>query len=330
MPADRPELAAARAYAARGWHVFPLRPGDKRPAAPDHAAERCTGADPRCRAAGRHVTWEERATTDPDRITRAWSAKPYGIGIATGPSGLVVVDLDTPKPGATPPPEWQRLGIVDGADVYADLAAAHGFDAHPGTFTAGTPSGGTHLYYAHPAGSSWDGTRLGNTAGTLGWLIDTRAHGGYVAAPPTSIGAGTYHVLHDTTPAPLPEWLARALRPAPRPQTAAVRLRPAGPGAGGGDRVAAYLGVVLRNQCDRVAAATEGERNRALYLSALILAELAAGNPTQEWLPEVTERELTSVGLSVGLPPREVAATMRSGARAGARRPRRVVPSAAA
>jgi hypothetical protein len=321
-------LTAALAYAARGWHVFPLRPGDKRPAAPDHAADRCTGSDPRCAAAGRHVTWEERATTNPDRITRAWSARPYGIGIACGPSGLVVVDLDTPKPGATPPTEWQKLGITCGADVFADLAARHGFDPWPDTFTAGTPSGGTHLYYTHPSGTDWDGTRLGNTAGTLGWCVDTRAHGGYIAAPPTTTADGTYRILADTTPVALPGWLAHTLRPAPRtPVTSGpVRLRPAGPGAGReGDRVVAYLGVVLRSQCDRVAAATEGERNRALYLSALILAELAAGNPTQEWLPEATERELASVGLAVGLPSREIAATLRSGARAGARRPRPVV-----
>lgn len=35
-------------HAARGWHLFPLRPGTKRPAFPDHTAQTCTGADPRC------------------------------------------------------------------------------------------------------------------------------------------------------------------------------------------------------------------------------------------------------------------------------------------
>jgi len=42
-------LDAALSCAARGWHVFPLRPGDKRPAFPDHTAGSCTGTDPRCR-----------------------------------------------------------------------------------------------------------------------------------------------------------------------------------------------------------------------------------------------------------------------------------------
>ena len=47
------------------------------------------------------------------------------------------------------------------------------------TCTVATPSGGLHLYYRAPA----EDERLRNTAGTLGWKVDTRAHGGYVVAP---------------------------------------------------------------------------------------------------------------------------------------------------
>ena len=117
-------LNAARWCAGRGWHVFPLRPGDKRPAFPDHKAEDCTGTDLRCR--GGHQGWEPRATTDPGRIGRAWARTPYNIGIACGPSGLLVIDLDTPKPGEVPPPEWALPGITDGADVLAALCERHG------------------------------------------------------------------------------------------------------------------------------------------------------------------------------------------------------------
>lgn len=61
----------------------PLIPGDKRPAVTD---------------------WETRATTDRERITLCWTHAPYNVGIATGPSRLVVVDLDVPKcPDDTPP-----------------------------------------------------------------------------------------------------------------------------------------------------------------------------------------------------------------------------------
>ncbi len=85
-------LAAALDAAARGWPVIPLRPGTKRPALHGEAA--CPRTGP---CVDGHLKWERRATTDPDRICAAWSQAPYNIGIATGPAGLVVVDLDMPK-----------------------------------------------------------------------------------------------------------------------------------------------------------------------------------------------------------------------------------------
>ena len=184
-------LNAARWCAARDWHVFPLRPGDKRPAFPDHKAEDCTGTDPRCRSG--HQGWEPRATTDPGRIGRAWARTPYNIGIACGPSGLLVIDLDKPKPGEVPPPQWALPGVTDGADVLAALCERHGQPFPCETFIVRTRRGGLHLYFTAPPG-----VRLGNTAGDsergLGWLIDTRGHGGYVVAPGSFVdlpGGGT-------------------------------------------------------------------------------------------------------------------------------------------
>src|SRR5436305_905965 len=90
--------------AGRGWPVFPLRPGDKRPAFPDHPAAACTGRDPRCRTAGRHVGWEDRATTDPDRIRRGWQRAPL--------PGWLAKAL-TPQP--VPPQQPTTVELTGGA-----------------------------------------------------------------------------------------------------------------------------------------------------------------------------------------------------------------------
>ncbi|MFH9768891.1 bifunctional DNA primase/polymerase, partial [Streptomyces microflavus] len=68
-------LTVALEAAERGWHVFPLRPRDKRPAL--HGETACPGTG-EC-AAG-HRKWEQRATTDPDRIRKAWSAGAFNVG----------------------------------------------------------------------------------------------------------------------------------------------------------------------------------------------------------------------------------------------------------
>nr|WP_318273146.1 bifunctional DNA primase/polymerase [Micromonospora provocatoris] len=235
-------LAAALGHAVRGWHVFPLRPDDKRPAFPDHTADDCTGRDPRCRTG--HVGWEARATTDPDRIRRAWSTRPYGIGLACGPSRLVVVDLDTRKDGTAGP---------TGLDTLATLAAQHaaGIDA---TYTVTTGRGGTHLYYQHPVA----GPALRNTAGTLGPMVDTRAHGGYVVAAGSTVAGRPYTIDLDTDPAPLAAWLAALL--APR----AVAAAAAGGGRPRHRRAAGTCAPLSPAKVDRVTTAPAGERNRAL------------------------------------------------------------------
>ncbi|WP_422754926.1 bifunctional DNA primase/polymerase [Micromonospora sp. WMMD708] len=309
MP-DPDLLAAALRHAARGWHVFPLRPDDKRPAFPDHTAEHCTARDPRCATAGRHLGWEPRATCDPDRIRRAWSARPYGVGIACGPSGLLVVDLDVPKNADdTPPPAW--AGTRDGLGVLTTLADRHGgtIDA---TYTVTTGRGGSHLYYRHPP----SGPELRNTIGDrggLGWKVDTRAHGGYVVAAGSTAAGRPYTVDFDTDPAPLPEWLAGLLAPAERPAHRSVALAlPA-------NRRGPYLAAAIRSQVAHLTAAPDGQRNHALFASAIALGQLAAGGA-------LTDDDVTAVlepaALSLGLPAGEVARTIASGLRAGARNPR--------
>ncbi|SDT70333.1 bifunctional DNA primase/polymerase [Actinoplanes derwentensis] len=313
MPDTENLREAALAAARRGWHVFPLRSDDKRPAFPEHPADACTGRDPRCRDG--HTGWEARATVDPDRIRRGWSATPYGNGIACGPSGLVVVDLDACKPDQTPPTGCPYPEARHGAEVFAALCEAAGQPVPVDTYTVTTGRGGTHLYFRHPA----DGPALRNTAGErgngLGWLVDTRAHGGYVVAAGSTVAGRPYTVARDLPVADLPNWLAERLAPpALPPQRPVVIDLPTG-------RTGAYLDAAINGQLDILRRSAEGERNHTLYVSAIALGQLAAGGA----LPvDQAAALLEETALSIGLSRFETLRTIRSGLAAGARRPRTV------
>ena len=150
---SEPFLRAALVAAARGWSVFPLVPGEKTPAIRG---------------------WEQRATVDSRQIHRWWAGEScYNIGVATGKSGLVVIDLDGGR-GDRPPERF--AGAHDGHDVLAMLADAAGAEMPTRTYTVTTPSG-CHLYFRTPSGISFR-----NSAGLLGWRVDSRAGGGYVVA----------------------------------------------------------------------------------------------------------------------------------------------------
>ncbi|MGC0337901.1 bifunctional DNA primase/polymerase [Streptomyces sp. SLBN-8D4] len=294
-PDDSAQLTAARDAAARDWRVFPLIPGDKRPAVSD---------------------WETRATTDPDRITRAWSTAAYNIGIATGPSGLVVIDLDKPKhPGDTPPATWAEHGVTDGADVLAVLCERHGQPFPSDTYTVRTWSGGTHLYFTAPEGEPLRNT-AGDSARGLGWKVDTRAWGGLVVAAGSTFAGQPYEITRDAPVAPLPDWLAELLRPAPLPPQTPITVALAGRG-----RRTAFLRSAINGEIVRVTNSGPHEHNNSLYVAAVALGQLAAGGELSE--ADVTGWLLTAA-LQVGQGEREARRTIASGLRAGARRPRTV------
>lgn len=309
-------LAAALGTAARGWPVFPLLPGTKRPAL--HGAGRCPGTGP---CAGGHQGWEQRATTDPARIRRAWTARPFNIGLATGPAGLLVVDLDTADPGDEVPTQWAALGVRDGTGVLAALVAKHG-EPLPPTYTTVTPSGGRHLYFRARIGPP-----LRNTAGDrgigLGWKIDTRGHGGYVVAAGSRVAQGSYRTVDSRRPAELPGWIADRLRPPPPPPV------PAGPIRTGRGRRDRYLDVALRAETARVTGAPASQRNACLYVASVALGQLVAGGS----LPEAEARAVL-LGASAGhvalgaYSRRQAEQTITSGLRAGAKRPRRIEDAA--
>lgn len=291
----RPLRTAALRYASLGWHVFPLVPGGKRPAITD---------------------WETRASaTDTARIERCWRTAPYGVGIACGPSGLVVVDLDLPKPGDGPlPAEWQAEGVTDGMDVLAVLADRAGAPLPIATYVVRTGRGGVHLYFRHPPG----GEALRNTQGSsggLGPMVDSRAHGGYVVAPPTAVAGRSYRVVTDVAPAALPGWLAVALKPAPLPAQEPVSIAlPA-------NRSGAYLRAALDAELARVRTSPPDGHNTAVYRAAVALGQLVAGGVLGH---DQVVGVLTAAAIYVGQDPREAARTIASGLRAGARRPRTV------
>ncbi|MGW2821815.1 bifunctional DNA primase/polymerase [Streptomyces sp. NPDC001443] len=242
-------LASALKAARQDWHVIPLRPGDKRPAG--HAERYCPGTG---RCTNGHKTPEDRATTNRDLLLAAWAQKPYNVGIATGPSGLLVVDLDTLKP-------QEPKGTPDGAANFAALCERAG-QTVPDTYRVRTARGGEHLYFTQPADA-----RLHSTAGRLAKKIDTRGWGGYVVAAGSTTPDGAYAVLDDRPPAVLPAWLHDALKPPQRPEYAMAAFMKNRRG---------YAAAALRGEVDNVTRAADGARNATLLRAARALGRLIA------------------------------------------------------
>ncbi|MET8753213.1 bifunctional DNA primase/polymerase [Streptomyces sp. NPDC004667] len=218
--------SVARWCAAQGWPVHPLAHGAKTPPrnCPDcrdgaHTPEECP-----CLPAGRRCHGFHAATTDPGRIDAWWAAGRFGVGVACGPAGLVVIDIDSH--GGPPPPRGRLLpgidiadevdltGLADGFHTLAVLAALRGAPTparDEGTLRVRTPSGGLHVWYRAGDGPGWH-CSSGSGRRALAWQVDVRAHGGYIVAPGTVTRDGAYEPVGPCrAPAPLPHWLAGEL-----------------------------------------------------------------------------------------------------------------------
>lgn len=173
------------ALAAKGRHLFPLVKGRKVPIPESKGLL--------------------EATTDLPTIRKWFSDYPgCNWGLSCGPSGLLVVDIDTKK--------------HDGHKAWADLCAAQGKSE---TACVVTPSAGIHLYF--------DG-RGKTTASRLAKGIDTRGDGGYVLLPGCHLdGTGQGDVAGDYVAKggriqPLPEWVSQIIgqrKEAPTPEVPA-------------------------------------------------------------------------------------------------------------
>jgi Bifunctional DNA primase/polymerase, N-terminal len=332
VPSDPARLALD--LAALGWHILPLSAASKRPLAncgecrqrrgtPAHPATGCP-----CLAAGRWCHGPRAATTDPATITAWWRREPRAIpGVAAGPSGLVLIDIDAhggPLPpdlatgllpgidlAAEPIPRqaWDDPGRYrDGRDTLTLLAGLRG-GLHPWPaspehqpVTAATPSGGAHLWYLAPAQGLRQALADAHGRYGLAWQVDLKAGWSYGIAPGTATTTGAYEIGSGdpARPGRMPNWLAREVirvtttTPPRRSATAAPLSRP-----GGGPGPAAYLASVIARGAAQLAALTDG-RKRALSA----LAYHAGG--LLEWSGADRERvsaQLADAGTAAGLGP---------------------------
>ncbi|WP_331765217.1 bifunctional DNA primase/polymerase (plasmid) [Streptomyces sp. NBC_01136] len=345
LRSDSRSLATARWCARSGWPVHPLAAGRKTPAgncetcrAPGHTSQGCE-----CLGAGRWCHGFHAATLDLARIDQWWGSDPsLGVGVACGPAGLVVVDVDAHQqrlpdrdrllPGIPISADIDLTGLANGFDTLAVLAALRGVTSPADddtTLRVRTPSGGLHVWYRAHRGHRWQCSAGSGAGRALAWQVDVRAHGGYIVAPGTTTRAGTYIPVGPVRePAPLPDWLARELErtghlppahvPAPRPVP--PRARQAVIAAGGGRQTAARaLGTVLAEVAGCAAvpegAAFSEKLNRAAYTAGGLVAaghltETEAGNI----LKEVAERARPGQE-------RRYTPIIRGGLSAGSRRP---------
>lgn len=236
-------VSAALEYAQRGWYVFPCKPGDKRPLTANGFKD---------------------ATTDANKIRDWWRQWPNAnIGIATGQSGLVVIDLDVKGPH-------------NGVEAWHDIKATLGINDE--TPTVETPSGGLHIYY------SAGGRRIRNSASKLAEGIDVRAQGGYVVAPPSHTSDGVYTWALGMSPdemqlAVLPEAIASAL----------IEIMPSEP---------TYDGIIPKGQRNETLARIAGALRRKGLSESAILAALLAEN-AQRCSPPLREDEVRRIAKSI-------------------------------
>jgi len=245
-------------YAARGWYVFPCR---EKPGAPFMRN-------------GEEIIPPEKtpytsngfkdATTDCDQIKKWWEKWPNAlIGVATGQSGLFVIDIDKKH--------------VNGFDTYSkwDINDSQ-------ALRAWTPSGGMHIVFS--------GTGRTSTNADTG--IDTRGENGYFIAPPSKILAGKftgeYRFDNDWSKEPgiIPDGLMSKLFPNKTVEYVKGTFTPAKPGE---KKKLSKSTIYFLSQ-----GAKEGERNTTLFKA---LADFAGCGYTKDEAREMVLPICDKIGL---------------------------------
>ena len=150
--------------------------------------------------------------------------------------------------------------------------------------------------------------------------LGTKGDGGYAIVPPSVHPDGPiYTWINDEPLAVAPDWLIKLTRKPPPPPIALVPQTHNGPPG-------AYGAAALEREIEVLAHTAPRSRNRALNRASFCLHQLVAGG---ELDGADVERELLAAAAANGLMadpndgPDKVIATIRSGARAGLRHPRR-------
>jgi len=265
------------------------------------------------------VKWRDVSTSDPKLVRLWWDRWPDAIpAIDCGKSGLVVIDAD-------------RHGGPDGVAAFEALAEKHGLPE--GVPVVETPRQGQHFYFRNS-------DELGNSSGSLPLGIDVRGVGGFVFAPGAVLSDGKTWQARDSLDSfiaafrerripDLSDWLTRTIR-TPRQRAAAsgltnenqdfeaeqsARREPTA-------RECRYAEAGLEKECEKLAATESGSRNNRLNDAAHAMGRFVGAG----WLNETTVREALLAacqenGLCGEDGERACRATIRSGLRAGKRRP---------
>ncbi|GGS97828.1 hypothetical protein GCM10010156_65050 [Planobispora rosea] len=251
-------------------------------------------------------------------MTAWWQHQPEVVpGVAAGPSGLILIDLDAHD---DPLPTDPTTGLLPGIDLTGDPALADPAGIRTGLHTLAlltrrrggpcpwpavpehqpvvvtTPSGGRHLWYRAPAAN------LRQALGALGWQIDIKAGWNYGLAPGAITTAGTYSLRagDPAFPGRMPPWLAREVIRAASAPPARSQPHPAPPRARSAGAPANYLTTVITRGTAHLATLSDG-RQRALSA----LAYQAGGLLAWSGLPEYQVTSwLIAAGEASGLPTR--------------------------
>lgn len=181
-------LSTALAYAAHGWPIHPLKPGQKIPATTHGSKD---------------------ATAEPSRIERWWAATPSAnIGIATG-HGFFVVDLDGPAAAlwaeSVELPDTLTCATGKGRHLYYRLPSGVVISNSAGQISEGVDIRGVGGYVVappslHPSGAvyQWEDVEGIPTKSAMApaptWLVEqikTKARNPFVL--PASIPEGERH-----------------------------------------------------------------------------------------------------------------------------------------